>query len=362
MRAARPRPGLAAVSFAETGGGLAYAARLMRQALSDSCDSALWTASLEPARYGRVTAAEQARFGVRLLQAQLCGRVDWLIFNHLGVARVQRLVPRAVRRPYAVFLHDVEAWDPALGAERRAVLRDAAVRLSNSAYTAARVERTHPDVGPVIACPLGLLDEPAGARPSGDPPDWLDRIGPLSVLIVGRMHDRERYKGHDELLACWPAIVAAVPTAQLVIAGSGNDRARLESRARESGVASSVLFTGFVPSAWMPALWARVALFAMPSAREGFGLVYLEAMRASLACIGSTADAAGDVIVHGETGLLVDRDAPGALTDALLTLLQNAPQREQYGVAGRRRYLAQFTSGHFAARLRGIVDSTLGAC
>jgi phosphatidylinositol alpha-1,6-mannosyltransferase len=316
---------------------------------------------LEPAHYGHVSPSEQARFGARVMLAQLCGQVDWLMFNHVGVARVQRLIPPPARRPYAVFVHDVEAWDPALSAHRRTVLRGAAVRVANSAYTATRIERTHPDVGPVAACPLGLLDEPTDA-PTAPRPEWLDRVGPFSVLIVGRMHDTERYKGHDELLACWPAIVAQVPGAQLVIAGLGNDRARLETTARAAGIGSSVLFTGFVPPDWMPALWERVAMLAMPSAREGFGLVYLEAMRAGRPCIGSTADAAGDVIVDGETGLLVDRDDAGALTAALLALLCDAPRRAAFGAAGRRRYLAEFTADRFAARLRDILDSPLGAC
>jgi phosphatidylinositol alpha-1,6-mannosyltransferase len=360
---ARRRPGLAAVSFAETAGGLAYAARLLRYALTSWCGSAPWMAALEPARYGRVSAGERARFSARVVGAQLSGRVDWLVFNHVGVARVQRLVPPPARRPYAVFVHDVEAWDPDLDAHRRAVLRGAAVRVSNSAYTAARIERTHPDVGPVVACPLGLLDDAMEADVATDPaPAWFEAIGPLSVLIVGRMHDTERYKGHDELLAVWPSVVAQVPGAQLVMAGLGNDRERLAAKARAAGVAQSVIFTGFVPAAWMPALWARVALFAMPSAREGFGLVYLEAMRAGRACIGSTADAAGDVIVDGETGVLVDRDDPAALGAAVVALLCDGPRREALGAAGRRRYLAEFTADHFAARLRDIFDSPLGAC
>jgi glycosyltransferase involved in cell wall biosynthesis len=142
----------------------------------------------------------------------------------------------------------------------------------------------------------------------------------------------------------------------------GNDRARLEAKARQAGVDASVIFCGFVPSAVMPALWARVGLLAMPSAREGFGLVYLEAMRAGRACVGSTADAAGDVIVDGETGVLVDRDDQVALAAALSSLLADAGRRDAMGAAGRRRFLAAFTADHFAARFRDILDRPLGAC
>ena len=100
------------------------------------------------------------------------------------------------------------------------------------------------------------------------------------------------------------------------------------------GRGSHVLFCGFLPARALAALWERVAVFAMPSAREGFGLVYLEAMRAGRPCIGSTSDAAGDIIVDGETGLLVDRANRSALAEALVTLLTNVSMRRQWAKQG----------------------------
>src|ERR1700689_4853996 len=176
------------------------------------------------------------------------------------------------------------------------------------------VGQAHPSIGRVLACPLGLLDhDPAteglDSGPAGLPgeipggvslsPD-LREIGPSSVLILGRMHDEERDKGHDELLESWPAVVARVPGAQLVVAGLGNDVPRLQAKARALGVGHCVVFCGFLPRATLTALMGRIAVFAMPSAREGFGLVYLEAMRAGRPCIGSTSDAAGGIMVQGE--------------------------------------------------------------
>ena len=172
------------------------------------------------------------------------------------------------------------------------------------------------------------------------------------------MHDRERYKGHDEFLECWPEVIANVPAAQLVVAGLGNEVPRLQEKARALGVVASVLFCGFLPADALTAVWDRVALFAMPSAREGFGLVYLEAMRAGRPCIGSTSNAAGDIIVDGETGLLVDRSDRSALAGAIVGLLEDAPRRLAMGEAGRRRYLAEFTADRFAGRLYDILGDT----
>jgi phosphatidylinositol alpha-1,6-mannosyltransferase len=300
---------------------------------------------------------------------QVTGRVDWLAFNHVGIAQVQRLLPGRARRPYVVFVHDVEAWAPDLPSSRLATLQGAALRVANSRYTADRVSRAHPGIGPIVPCSLGLLDDdregalpahpPAGLETTsgnGSKPDSIDRVGPLSVMIVGRLQGSERYKGHDELLECWPQVVARVPTAQLVVVGLGDDRGRLQDKARALGVASHVLFCGFLPAPALGALWERVAVFAMPSAREGFGLVYLEAMRAGRPCVGSISDAAGDIIVDHETGLLVDRADRTALAEALVTLLTNVSMRTAMGEAGRRRFLAEFTAERFAVRLRDAID------
>jgi phosphatidyl-myo-inositol dimannoside synthase len=373
----RGRAGVAAVTFAGTGGGLAYVARLLRHTLAPWQAAPVWSVALDPARYGAVSQIERSRFGARVVGAQLLGRVDWLAFNHVGIARIQRLIPAGARRPYVVFVHDVEAWDPGLAPDRLATLRAAALRIANSRYTANRVAETHPALGPVFPCPLGLLAEdeaaadpvapPAGLEPLPDgpagerSPEDIGRVGPLSVLIVGRMQANERYKGHDELLECWADVVTRVPEAQLVVVGLGDDRRRLQDKARALGVASHVLFCGFVPAPALATLWKQVAVFAMPSAREGFGLVYLEAMRAGRPCVGSTSDAAGDIIVDRETGFLVDRSSRVALAEALVTLLTNDPLRIAMGEAARRRFLAQFTADRFAARLHTILGAAPAA-
>jgi phosphatidylinositol alpha-1,6-mannosyltransferase len=183
------------------------------------------------------------------------------------------------------------------------------------------------------------------------------RLGAHAVLVVGRMLASERYKGHDELIDAWPAVVAAIPDATLVLVGHGDDFSRLKARAAQSGAGHSIVFKGFVSDTELQALYAQAALFALPSRAEGFGLVYIEAMRHERACIGSVHDAAGDVIVDGETGLLVDQDKAGELANALVALLSDDERRANMGRSGAARVQREFSPNRFADRLIGHLET-----
>jgi glycosyltransferase involved in cell wall biosynthesis len=88
-------------------------------------------------------------------------------------------------------------------------------------------------------------------------------------------------------------------------------------------------------------------VFAMPSRQEGFGLVYAEAMWHGLPCIGSTRDAAGQVIADKETGLLVPYGDVEALAQALVELLSNPERAEAMGRRGARRARDHFIYDRF---------------
>jgi phosphatidylinositol alpha-1,6-mannosyltransferase len=349
------RPSLAVITRKQGGDGVAFAGLLLERALAEITHAPLSTLELAPTVTGHPSAAEQMRFALSLVVAQLLEHRGWWIFNHVGIARVQRLVPRFVRRPYAVLLCGIEAWDPALTADRKRTLRNATLRLAISSYTASRVSAAHPDIGPIVACPLALL--PDAASSTSLEHALLDQIRENSVLVVGRMSSAERYKGHDELLECWSAVLAQIPGAQLVIAGQGDDLTRLREKAASLGVVSSVLFLGFVSDGTLAALRERVALFALPSRGEGFGLVYLEAMRAGLPCVGGANDAAADVIVHDETGLLVDPQNARALSDAIVALLRSPELRASFGAAGKKRFEREFTFARYCERLAPILSA-----
>jgi len=335
------------------GDGVAYAAVLLERALVEIAQTSIPVLELSPANPAKPTFREMARFVLRVGAAQVLVPDSWWLFNHVGIARAQNMIPAFARRRFGVLLCGIESWDPELSHDRKRVLRRASARIAISRYTASRVSELHPDIGEVVACPLALL--PASPIATTFDRAVLSQIRENSVLIVGRMSRAERYKGHDELLECWSDVTKTLPGAQLVVVGKGDDVTRLREKAAALGLTDDVLFLGFVADGTLEAIRKRVAVFALPSRGEGFGLVYLDAMRAGLACVGGSRDAAASVIDNGVTGVLVDPQERKALAATIIDLLRSPEKRAAYGAAGKLRFEAEFTFERYCDRLRTIL-------
>ena len=129
------------------------------------------------------------------------------------------------------------------------------------------------------------------------------------VVCVSRLVAR---KGQDTLLRAWPEVIRKNPDAALLIVGRGPYAKTLHELAGQTGVSSTVTFTGPVPQAELPAHYAAGDVFAMPCRTrrggldvEGLGIVYLEASATGLPVVGGDSGGAPDAIVEGETGYVV---------------------------------------------------------
>jgi phosphatidylinositol alpha-1,6-mannosyltransferase len=179
------------------------------------------------------------------------------------------------------------------------------------------------------------------------------QLGPGPVLLtVGRLSASERYKGHEQVFAVLPALRARFPTIVHVVAGSGDDRERLESRARElAGDPEAVRFLGFVPEEDLPDLYRLADLYVMPSSQEGFGIVYLEAAACGLKVVGGAGGGSGDAVADERIGVLVDPSDGKALIEAVVRLLGQG-RVDQAAVDPYRRSHFAATARLLLARLR----------
>lgn len=310
-----------------------------------------------PPRHGvqRLSRGSQSRFVWQLWREYRRRRHDLVLFDLVGLARGTRLpLPGFPPPRIAIFVHGDELAAAERGPRARALLAARRV-LANSAFTAARVGRLHPGLGDrVRTVPLCIDPERTAEWEAVETAPAPPREP--AALIVGRMWSVERGKGHDELIAAWPKVRARAPAAELWVVGAGDDRPRLEAEARKAGVADAVRFLGRVSDAELGALYRRASVFAMPSRQEGFGLVYAEAMWHGLPCIGSTADAASQVIAEGETGCLVPYGDVAAIERAVGALLTDPDAAARMGEAGRRRAREHFGYPRFRRELLAALE------
>jgi phosphatidylinositol alpha-1,6-mannosyltransferase len=177
--------------------------------------------------------------------------------------------------------------------------------------------------------------------------------------MLGRVDKNQFQKGHSEMIDSWGDVTSVVPHAQLVIAGGGSGLEYLRSMVQASPARNSIHVRGFVPEAEMERMWSQAHVFAMPSRREGFGLVYVEAMRHSLPVIASVHDAGREVNVDGKTGFNVNLDKRGELAERLISLLASPDMAHRMGQEGHRRWQEHFRFSAFRDRLNPLLGRFL---
>jgi glycosyltransferase involved in cell wall biosynthesis len=250
------------------------------------------------------------------------------------IASFHPLTAEGFDPPLLVSLHDPlkgRGADPESVFGR--VLRSADWVTAGSMFVLDEARRLVPDIEPRSS----LIYQ--GFDPPSVPPAPLP-MNPPRILCVGRLIEG---KGFDVAIDAFARILQRFPTARLVIASGGPARPSLEQQARALGIAHAVEFPGWLAFDQMPALLNSATVVVVPSRiPEGFGLVALEAALMARPVVASRFGALPEVVATDETGLLVERDDPGALADAIARLLANPDVATAMGQAGRRRATTLF--------------------
>lgn len=212
----------------------------------------------------------------------------------------ERLIPRAYRR----------AWFHAISESTR---DDLVAR----GIPAERIAVVHPGVDSTAFRPVTPVE----------------RAHPARFVYVGRL---KRYKGIEYLIRALAIARQTHPELSVDIAGSGDDRPRLEVLARTLGQENAVCFLGFVDEATKLSLLRRAMANVFPSPKEGWGITVMEAAACGTPSLASDAPGLRDSVRDGETGVLVPHGDVPALVAAMLRLANDPVLVEALGQAARR--------------------------
>ncbi len=185
------------------------------------------------------------------------------------------------------------------------------------------------DRSSVVVNGLPVSGEPSAPDPAG-----------RRIVAAGRMTAQ---KGFDVLLRALPAVLAVHPTAELLLVGDGPARPELAALAEQLGIAASVRMPGAARHDEMAALLESASVVAIPSRYEGMPLIALEAAAAGRAVVATPVQGLADVVVDGETGLLVPPEQAEPLAAALVALLGDPARAAGLGASARCRVVERFS-------------------
>lgn len=183
---------------------------------------------------------------------------------------------------------------------------------------------------------------------------WL----PTDAPVVGNVAALVPHKGQRHLIDAMRIVLQSVPDARLVILGEGELRESLERHVHDLHLDKHVFLAGFRLD--VPGMIKGFDLFVMSSVTEGLGTSLLDAMACGRAIVATTAGGMPEVVVDGETGLLVPPRDDRTLAEAIIQLLTNRPLRERMGEAGLARVREQFSVERMVEETAGVYARVAG--
>jgi glycosyltransferase involved in cell wall biosynthesis len=244
--------------------------------------------------------------------ARISSMPQLVVCTHVHLAPLAMLVARLSGARYWLACHGIEVWGQLAGLRRWALER-ADLLLPVSRYTTEQLQN---QLGRAMP-PSAILPNTYDARrfkPGPRSSTLLARYGltenqPL-LFVLTRLSTGDRRKHLDRVITAMAELRHTHPHAMLLIGGDGDDRARLQGLVQKLDLQDVVLFSGRIPEEELADHFRLATAFVLPSEKEGFGIVFLEALGCGCPVLAGNRDGARDPLADGRFGMLVNPDQP----------------------------------------------------
>jgi glycosyltransferase involved in cell wall biosynthesis len=274
-------------------------------------------------------------------------KFDTFIFAHVHLAPLACIVKMLNPKARILFCtHGIEVWKK-LPKMTEWIMNKSTV-LTVSTFSQKELKKYNPKLTDIRIFPncIKAVKEPASFTNPFNPQHF-------NILSLTRLDPSEQYKGIHTVISALPLLITAIPNIRYTVIGKGEDRVRLQALTDSLGVAGYVDFLGFVED--IGGYYEHCDVFTLPSKKEGFGIVYLEAMQYKKPVLAVNYGGPTDVIVDSETGFLCEYDDVQCLAAKIKMLYGDPSLSKALGEAGYDRLMERFTFEKFEENLRSIL-------
>ncbi|MEH2291193.1 glycosyltransferase family 4 protein [Nostoc sp.] len=283
-----------------------------------------------------------------------------IISTHVNYAIVCYILKCFTGIPYWVVAHGLEVWEIEKKATKFALEKaDKIISVSN--YTRQRLLKDiNIDSDKIVILPNTF--DASKFRISYKPTYLLKRYNLTAeqpvILTVTRLGSMAKYKGYDQILYALVKVRSHLSNVHFILVGKGDDIPRIKALITNLNLQDCVTITGFVPDKELCDHYNLCDVFALPSKKEGFGIVFLEALACGKPILAGNQDGSIDPLADGKLGCLVDPDNIEEIADNLVQILQGDCSNR---VIYQPKYLQQktieaFDFSQFRASLAKLVS------
>ena len=290
----------------------------------------------------------------------LMHRPRLIYITHAHFAPVALILKKIVKQKYIVFVHGVEVWDL-----NKLWLKES---LEHADLVLSVSEFTH---GKIVE--QGIKSEKIAIFPNTFDKDrfqvadknkniflkyGVQENEPV-LLSVCRLVSSDLTKGYDLVLEALLLLRSKFPSLKYIIVGEGGDRTRIEERIRLLGLTDKVVLAGAVSDEDLGLYYQNSDIFVLPSEREGFGIVFLEAIASGLPVIAARCAGATEALLHGELGDLITPGSVLELSEKIEHRLSVGLTAEKNKKELRTKLIETFGFERFCRRLVKATDRVL---
>ncbi|MEM0979713.1 MAG: glycosyltransferase [Cyanobacteria bacterium P01_H01_bin.58] len=262
------------------------------------------------------------RLAAGLLRNLLLQRYSHVICGHVLLSPLVSPLCRYFGVPYTAMIYGKEVWEP-VPKQQQIALQKATSLWVNSRYSRNMAcAANHLQKLPTHMLPC--IVNPQTFTPGQPSPRLIAKYGLEGnrvLMTVARLWPGDIYKGVDITIQALPKILMLFPNVKYLVIGRGDDQPRLEQLAQDLGVRDRVVFAGFVPDEELVEHYRLADAYVMPS-KEGFGIVYLEAMACGVPALSGNDDGSADPLQDGRTGWRVPHRDVQAVAQACIEILK----------------------------------------
>jgi phosphatidylinositol alpha-1,6-mannosyltransferase len=267
---------------------------------------------------------------IRFISKSILGarKHNVVILSHINLAIIGLFI-RAINPKCQVWLigHGIEVWYK-LPVHKKFLLKNCHKILCVSNFTKQQIIKQH-HIEPAKCVVLNNAIDPFMKLPKkfAKPDYLLNRYGLTAstpvVFTLTRLASTEQYKGHDMVIKAISTLKKTFPDIKYILAGKYDDleKIRVQKLIAGFGVTNNVILTGFITEDEVSDHFLLADIFVLPSKKEGFGLVFIEALACGLPVICGNADGSIDAILNGELGKAINTDNQNELEEAVTTYL-----------------------------------------